>query len=279
MAFTVNGVDLDTIFEPIWTAPGAATGFYDGGQDLANRYEKLSSGLPYYAIPFTHNGVDLNTLFAGKGTVGTAITSIYAGNYGTVTYTGPYTAYDSKNNAYTEWTTILYTVYIAGVCTYNSTTPWVFPYVYNGNTYTAVSSVVNVNTASEIQYTYVLADAIKEPNTTIPNGWVYDQNYCYYQTLQTGVSSTTDKSGITYYYASTTYRLIRGGVVIWSSTTAPTVTYSATYGYYVTVVVGSVTYYALISSVSYTTCAAYNTGYGADPYDQRFAISVAVPVN
>jgi hypothetical protein len=84
--FQVNGVDLDTIFEPRTTTAIANTGHNVAGVDLAQRFEKLASGSAASATGFKVNVADLSTLFAKKG-------SVSAGDTGSIVQAaaGPYT--------------------------------------------------------------------------------------------------------------------------------------------------------------------------------------------
>ena len=82
-----NGVDLDTLFAARTSTAIANTGISVGGVDIANRYEKLSSGSAIAAVGFKVGGADLNTLFAGFGTVSSYSGSIEQYAAGTYTFT------------------------------------------------------------------------------------------------------------------------------------------------------------------------------------------------
>jgi hypothetical protein len=64
--YKVNGVLLNTILKARTSAPIANTGYKVNGVDLAQYYERLSSGSAPAVTGYKVNGADLNTLFCAK---------------------------------------------------------------------------------------------------------------------------------------------------------------------------------------------------------------------
>lgn len=68
--FKVNGVDLDTLFEPIGsTAKRADVNYLINGVDISNIYADASLGTQYGTTNFKTNNVDIGTLFAALGSI------------------------------------------------------------------------------------------------------------------------------------------------------------------------------------------------------------------
>jgi alpha-tubulin suppressor-like RCC1 family protein len=93
--FKVNGVDLDTLFEPIGsTSKRADVGYTISGSDISNFYADATLGTPYGTTDYRSNNTDIGTLFAALGSVGGQTLFLYA--WGGNSY-GEATSEDSKS--------------------------------------------------------------------------------------------------------------------------------------------------------------------------------------
>lgn len=69
--YSVGGVDLDDILEPIGSTspPAAVTGYEVLGADLNTRFAAVAEGTAAPATGYTVAGVDIGSIFAAKGSV------------------------------------------------------------------------------------------------------------------------------------------------------------------------------------------------------------------
>jgi alpha-tubulin suppressor-like RCC1 family protein len=76
--FKINGVDLDSLFEPIGdTSKRADVSYKISGSDISNFYADASLGTPYGTTNYKSGNIDIGTLFAAIGSVSTVPLFLY----------------------------------------------------------------------------------------------------------------------------------------------------------------------------------------------------------